>query len=246
MEFLQSSTKRSSFSLDPRTKIFSLVIINLLSFSTAPLYITIFLVLIPFFCLLLNEKRKIAILYLFLFIIAKLMEIYLIPNTQGLVNGLILMFSSIMVRMGPGMMMGYYVLTSTKVSEFMAAMERMKIPESLSIPISVLFRYFPTIFEEIKSIIDAMKMRRIGTDFKSLSSPITFLEYIFVPILASAVKTGDELSAASLTRGLSNPIKRTNLCEIGFKFSDILVLIISIIGLIFFIYYIAYGGMTIA
>ncbi|MBF4468770.1 MAG: energy-coupling factor transporter transmembrane protein EcfT [Methanobrevibacter arboriphilus] len=245
VEFLQSITNDYYLKLDPRTKIFALVIINLLAFSSVPLYITVFLVLIPFFCLLLSNKEKIAFIYILLFSIAKLTEIYLIPITHGLTNGLIIMFSSIIVRMGPGIIMGYYVLTTTKVSEFMASMDRIKIPESISIPISVLFRYFPTLLEEIRAIKDAMKMRRIGTDIKSLLDPLKLLEYVFVPVLINAVKTGEELSAASLTRGLSNPVSRTNICQIGFGFSDALIWLVSIIGLIAFILYLI-GGISIA
>ncbi|MEA4957519.1 Energy-coupling factor transporter transmembrane protein EcfT [bioreactor metagenome] len=244
-EFFKSTTEKYFLKLDPRTKIFALVVINLLAFSLVPLYITIFLIFIPFFCLLLSNKEKIAFIFILLFFIAKLIEIYLIPVTHGLINGLLIMFSSVIVRMGPGIIMGYYVLTTTKVSEFMASMNRMKIPESISIPISVLFRYFPTIIEEIRAIKDAMKMRRIGSDLKSLLNPLRLLEYIFVPLLINAVKTGEELSAASLTRGLSNPISRTNICQIGFGISDFLILIVSIIGLIIFVLYII-GGISIA
>ena len=34
------------------------------------------------------------------------------------------------------------------------------------------------------------------------------------------MKIGQELSAASLTRGLGGPTKRTNICKIGFGFWD--------------------------
>lgn len=34
--------------------------------------------------------------------------------------------------------------------------------------------------------------------------------------MISCVKIGDELSAAALTRGLGAPVKRTNICKIGF------------------------------
>ncbi len=57
-----------------------------------------------------------------------------------------------------------------------------------------------------------------------------------VPILISAVKTADELSAASLTRGLSNPKKRTSLVDVRFNKWDYLMIILAIVGLGIFSY----------
>lgn len=81
--------------------------------------------------------------------------------------------------------------------------------------------------------------------YKIVISPLKLLEYVFVPVLINAVKTGEELSVASLTRGLSNPVSRTNICKIGFGFSDALIWLVSIIGLIAFILYLI-GGISIA
>ena len=59
--------------------------------------------------------------------------------------------------------MGYYLVSTTTVSEFVAAMERMHIPQKIVIPVSVVFRFFPTVKEEYAAIRDAMKMRGITT-----------------------------------------------------------------------------------
>ena len=111
----------------------------------------------------------------------------------------------------PGFIMGYYLVSTTTVSEFVAAMERMHVPEKIVIPMSVVFRFFPTVKEEYAAIRDAMKMRGITT----LRSPMKMLEYRVVPLMMSIAKIGEELSAAALTRGLGAPQKRTNICKIG-------------------------------
>ena len=70
-------------------------------------------------------------------------------------------------------MMGYYLLSTTKVSEFVLAMQRMHIPEAFIIPFSVMFRFFPTISEEAGSIGNAMRMRGItGKIFQESTSSI--------------------------------------------------------------------------
>lgn len=57
--------------------------------------------------------------------------------------------------------MGYYVISSTTVSEFTAAMKRMHVTDKIIIPFSVMFRFFPTVAEEAKAINNAMRMRGI-------------------------------------------------------------------------------------
>ena len=107
--------------------------------------------------------------------------------------------------------MGYYLVSTTTVSEFVAAMERMHVPQKIVIPMSVVFRFFPTVKEEYAAIRDAMKMRGITT----LRSPMKMLEYRVVPLMMSIAKIGEELSAAALTRGLGAPQKRQTFVKLG-------------------------------
>ncbi len=66
---------------------------------------------------------------------------------------------SVMTRFAPGIMMGAFLIASTTVSDFIASMKRMHVPENIVIPMSVIFRFFPTIGEENAAITDAMRMR---------------------------------------------------------------------------------------
>lgn len=234
-EILQSRDTRAILRIDPRTKIIVLVILNIIVFSKAPLYATIFMVSIPFFLLLFSKREKVAFIYIIAFTLAILAEIFLLDVTHGILNILIVMITGLLVRMMPGIVMAYYLIVTTTVSEFLASMEKTRIPEIISIPISVVFRFFPTLIEEIRSIIDAMRMRGIGLNLRTVKSPLTVMEYILVPLLINAVKTGDELTAASLTRGLGNPVKRTHICEVGFHIQDIILLIVSGAALIIFL-----------
>ena len=63
-------------------------------------------------------------------------------------------------------MTGAWLLSSTSVSEFIGSMERMHLTEKIVIPLSVIFRFFPTISEEYQAISDAMKMRVSGLEGK--------------------------------------------------------------------------------
>ena len=68
-------------------------------------------------------------------------------------------------------------------------MDRIHVPQKVVIPLSVVFRFFPTVKEEYVSIRDAMKMRGIIT----VRSPMKMLEYRIVPLMMSVAKIGEEL-----------------------------------------------------
>ena len=61
------------------------------------------------------------------------------------------------------------------------------------------------------------------------------IEYRLIPMMTCSVKIGQELSAASLTRGLGGPDKRTNICKIGFGLCDVITFICLGGGLAFVI-----------
>ena len=115
--------------------------------------------------------------------------------------------------------MGYFVVTTTTVSEFVAAMERLHLPQQITIPMSVMFRFFPTVAEEWSAIGDAMRMRGVRFGGGKVGA---ILEYRIVPMMICSVKIGEELSQAALTRGLGGPVKRTNICKLGFHVQDVI------------------------
>lgn len=222
--------------LDPRTKLLLMMVINVTIFGAEKMYILLMMGAIPLVLLFISKKGKPAFYCTLLYIAAVLVNECLIPSTQGAVNILLVMISGVIYRVMPGFIMGYYLVTTTTVSEFIASMERMHISPKIIIPMSVMFRFFPTIGEEGSAIGDAMRMRGIsfGSE-KFFQNPMAMLEYRLVPLLMSTVRIGEELSAASLTRGLGNPVRRTNICKIGFAIQDIILITLGMGAFIGFI-----------
>ena len=131
----------------------------------------------------------------------------------------------ILLRFTPSVVMGYFVVTTTTVSEFVAAMERLHLPQQITIPMSVMFRFFPTVAEEWSAIGDAMRMRGVRFGGGKVGA---ILEYRIVTMMICSVKIGEELSQAALTRGLGGPVKRTNICKLGFHVQDVIFLLICL------------------
>ena len=220
---------RKGLLLDPRTKLLLLVTVTTLMFSTSNEgvmnLVKPVLSLIPFGLLLSERRFKTAGNYVILYAVCFGLERAALTVLSGLPSFLVLAVTSIMTRFAPGMMVGAYLIASTSVSEFIAAMERMHVTEKIVIPLAVIFRFFPTIGEEYQAIRDAMKMRGIRFGGKNL---FLMVEYRLVPLMVSVVKIGDELSAAALTRGLGAPTKRTNVCRIGFHGADMVAIFLCI------------------
>lgn len=230
--------KANSFNLDPRTKIFITITISiiLMSGGSGPKIniVKLCLTVLPLLFLVLYGESKKALNFIMVYFLAYLGQMFLMPITKGLLNFIIAATIGIITRMLPGIVMGYFLVSSTNVSEFTASMERMGVTTKVVIPMSVMFRFFPTIKEEARDIKNAMKMRGILGP-RIITEPLKSIEYGFVPLLMSCVKIGEELSIASLTRGLGGNVKRTNICDIGFTLWDFLFFIISMVCWVFFI-----------
>ncbi len=217
--YMQVLSETGGLRLDPRTKILMLMAINISAFSVQQWYVMALSAMIPLTILVLRKKIVTALLCSSLLGFSLSMHMVFIDTTTTWVSILGAMISGMVNRMGPGLVMGYYLLSSTSVSEFIAAMQRLHVPMQLTIPLSVMFRFFPTIKEEATAIHSAMRMRdiRLGSSRGNL---LALLEYRLIPLFVSCVKIGEELSCAALTRGLGGPVKRTNVCRIGFGIHD--------------------------
>ena len=99
--------------------------------------------------------------------------------------------------------------------------------ESWTIPIAVMLRYLPTIREDWYYIKDAMRLRDVSPTLAGfLKAPAMTINCIYVPLLTAASKAADELSIASVTRGIENPKPRTCLVKIQMRSADFLAIVL--------------------
>ncbi len=226
---LQASAKKRGLVLDPRTKLVLLVTVAVFVLGGAGgealRWATPCLCAVSLVLLITVGKYKTAVACVALYVVMDTLQQSFGGRTEGIVHFLLLACAGILMRFLPGIVTGAYVVSTTTVSEFSAAMRRMHVGERLVIPLSVMFRFFPTIGDEFSHINAAMRMR--GVSFGG-GNAAKMIEYRIIPLLFCSVKIGEELSAAALTRGLSADVKRTNVCEIGFHAQDVAVLILCI------------------
>lgn len=242
-EIVSSTTDRKGICLDPRTKILLLLMIAVFVLGGAGdgalVWARVLLACAPVVLLFASGRKSKCVIFIAVFGAGCFLQYFLLNELDGVLNFIVLASAGMLTRFLPGLAMGYYAVSTTTVSEFVAAMEKMHIPDQITIPLSVMFRFFPTVGEEAGSIRDAMSMRGI---FLSGKHPAKTLEYCLIPLMTCSVKIGEELSAAALTRGLGAPVKRTNICRIGFGIWDILFFLICITILAY--WFVSLGGIV--
>ena len=142
-EMMSSGKGKRKITLDPRTKLALLLMVATFVLGGAGgnelIWARILLAIIPAILLLFSGKVKAFFVFEMLFLAGCLLQYYLLGKLSGFFNFLVLATAGILSQFIPGLMMGYYTVTTTTVSEFVAAMERMHMPKQIVIPLSVMF-----------------------------------------------------------------------------------------------------------
>jgi energy-coupling factor transport system permease protein len=99
------------------------------------------------------------------------------------------------------------LMATTTVGELVSAMQSLRLPKVVVIPFTVTLRFFPTAAEEFAAIRDAARLR--GLRFS--------MERTLVPMMLRCANIAEELSAASVTRGIESAAKRTSLAELSLR-----------------------------
>lgn len=223
---LASERQKRGIRFDPRAKFVALIIVAsiLLSVGNEGFMglIRTVLALLPLVLLALSHRIRAGLVYIVAYATASAVSVLSSTFLTGPLLFLALGMTGIIRQFLPGIMMGFWFVSTTTVSEFMAACDRLRLSQAIEIPLVVMMRYFPTIAQDYSQISDAAKMKGLGLS----QGPVTAAENRLVPLLASAVRGGEDLSAAALTRGLGAPIQRTNVCQIGIRGCDAVLLLI--------------------
>lgn len=227
--------------LDPRTKILLCVTVSFVMVASNNIgimrYVIPCIALIPLAAFIILKKYLVAVYYILMYAASIILPDFIMAHfpmaVTVLFSGIIAIFTKIL----PAMSMFNFLIMTTTVSEFVAAMDSLHIPKSFTVPVSVMFRFFPTIKEEYSAIRDAMRLRNIG----SWRNPVEMLEYRMVPLLMGLLSIGNELSASALTRGLDAPCIRTNMCPIGFHWQDMIALLLCIAIICLYILTLLFG-----
>ena len=210
--------------IDPRAGLFILLFANIGMFLERTSMQGNALTGVIIVILLLYGCPKIATCGVGFLLLLYCLQSFVLPVSPRAFIVLFSVFVNMTRRMLPCLLTGALLVEKCSIQEFVAAMRKLRLPQNLITAISVTLRYFPAISEEIRHITDAMKLQRIPAGRK--------IECYLVPIMLSATKTAEELSAAAVVRGIDSPNKKTCTVEIGFSATDISCMLLAVAGVI--------------
>ena len=216
--------------LDIRTKIFILIIANILMFKM--MSISAHLVIALCFSLYLgvssNLKRMIRFFGIYLFF--TIYEVFFAHTvTLQVVDSFLLLTALMFKTLYFPLCAGMALVSSSKVSELICFLRSIKLPKKMIIVLAVLYRFFPVLLTDYRLIKNSLKMKGIGVSRGYyLFHPFKFLEYIFVPYVIISTNIANELSVSCLCRGIDNEEKPSSYIELKFNKLDYLVMIIVI------------------
>ncbi len=228
-----------SFKLDPRTKLFMVLVVSTIIMMSATTtfqwVIRIIITLIPIGLMIVEKKYASAIRFLVLYSAALILTFrFLSEESGGFVQSLLIGYCGIVVQFLPSIITAWYVVRTTKIGELMSAMQKMHVPNGITIALAVVMRFFPTIREEYASIRDAMKMRGV---MLGGGNALRMVEFRMIPLLFSCVNIGDELSAAAITRGLGGKVQRSSVVELKLSVIDYAFIFFFTIAIGLFVFY---------
>lgn len=207
-------------SLDPRTKMLLLIAVSVFIFTNtsylAEASILGVLMLIAVGLGIPKTALKGAIIY----IVLSGVKYGLLPILPNMIAANFNIVAVTFRKLLPCFLAGGILVQTTSIRLLMFTLQKLHIPQTLIIPLTITVRYFPALSEERQAISDAMKMR----DVKGIAKK---LEYVYVPLMITASNTADELSQAITARGIDNPVPKSCAIEIRLKSLDIFMMVAS-------------------
>lgn len=225
--------KKQFVRFDPRTKIVLMVFSMIVATTASSLqYECILILLIAGFGMMCGKIRY-SLIGTAVFTALYFFTVFYLQNSTGTIHTMFTAWLSLVFKVYPCGMLAGIAVSTTRVNEFLSAMNRAHISRRVIIPLAVMLRYIPMIREDWRYIKDAMRLRDVSPSVIGLfTRPGMTLECLYAPLLMAASKAADELAIASVTRGIENPKSRTCLVQIRFRSQDILALLCFFIVLV--------------
>lgn len=99
-------------------------------------------------------------------------------------------------------------LITTPPGELASFLSRIHTPAPVVLGLLVMFRFFPTMKSELRSVWLSMRNRGLTEPSQLVGHPVASCEYVLVPLLLRCLQIADQLSVSAVARGAEHPGKR--------------------------------------
>lgn len=211
---------------DVRTRLFTVVVVVVLVLSWATVFVQAAALALLAMLLVLQRAWRIAVGFLAGWLAVMALSAWVLPVVPagGVVMTVVLYTIPYLIAGG----YGYYLLRSTSPSEIVGGLTRMRLPRVVVIPFAVMLRFFGTIREDVVAIGEAMRLRGLVGPASAVLHPLRTVEYLIIPLLSRSVRSGEDLAASAMCRGLGAPTRPTTTTPLGFGPADAVLALVVV------------------
>ena len=172
-QIIERQPLHGSALLDPRCKILLLICIGFVSYFLAGEVVSLALMLVYGLFIALGNGGKWALKMIVIYIIVAYLNALLRYVQVPVLSVIMSVFGVTLLKLIPIVMMGLWILRTTYMDDLLVALQRMRLPQAVTIPLVVMFRYIPTLRIEYHQIRSTMDIRGISdTLWKRVSHPL--------------------------------------------------------------------------
>ncbi|MCB1153639.1 energy-coupling factor transporter transmembrane protein EcfT [bacterium] len=103
-----------------------------------------------------------------------------------------------------------WLITTTKLYDFGVALESLRVPVAMTLPLTVAVRFIPTLLDEMNGIWDALRVRGlVRSPWDAARHPKRVFDLVLTPSVLRSLRLADELACAAETRGMGGVLRRT-------------------------------------
>ncbi|KIZ16438.1 energy-coupling factor transporter transmembrane component T [Streptomyces natalensis] len=207
--------------VDVRTRLLAVIVVDLLLLSSGTRFVQVPALLVLAVLLVLERAVRGAAWIVGAWAVVMALSRWVLPQVPGGVVIMTALLYTVPYVIAAGY--GYYFVRSTTPSELTGGLNRMRVPRFVIIPLAVMLRFSATVREDAAAITDAMRLRGLVSPAAVIRHPLRTVEYLVVPLLAASVRSGEDLAASAMCRGLGAQVRPTTTARLGFGYGDALL-----------------------
>lgn len=243
--FLYLDKDRFLHKLDPRTKIFvmlvSFAIALMFSSLTVLLLLSAVIIVYGYIGKVLSNLKRIQVILIMIALMSILLWAFTYPGTtrlwgpitkEGIIYGI-----AIGLKFDIMIISGMIFLSSTKIEEISLGLVKLGIPYRPAFAFSTAIRLVPMIVATSYTITQAQKSRGLDLDTGSFLQRIKKYIPLLIPVLISVIRQANILAMALESKGFGYSDRRTNYLEIKYTAKDYILIAIAIVVLIIAIFF---------
>lgn len=127
--------------LDPRTKLLILAVTSVSVFMNKSIAVECVLAGIPLVLLSVSGNLKRTLKYAAFFLALLLIQLFIVPRLPVTFGGIVYMFAVYIRKLLPCFMLGSFLIATTSVSKFLAAITKLRLSKGLTIALAIIARF---------------------------------------------------------------------------------------------------------